>query len=309
MGAPAVRIENVQPPATIAAGDRARDLTLEGRDIIDLSQSSPYHVTPSHIVEAGISALQAGLTNISSPKGDPDFRRAMARKLSLNNELEVDEDNILVTPGSKQGLYYSVNAYIGEGDEVLLPEPTWVSFRQQVELSQGKPVSVPLSEEEEYRLSYDVLKQHVTSRTKALILNNPNNPTGRVYSIEELQAAARIATEHDLLVICDETYEYFIYGSQRHVTLATLPGMWETLTSFTFTKAYAMSGWRLGCIVGPKELLEPLRKVHEHTASFVSPFVQAAGTAALDGPQDHIEEWRLSCETLGAVVAPKPKLR
>ncbi len=308
MGAPAVRIENVQPPATIAAGDRARDLTLEGRDIIDLSQSSPYHVTPSHIVEAGISALQAGLTNISSPKGDPDFRRAMARKLSLNNELEVDEDNILVTPGSKQGLYYSVNAYIGEGDEVLLPEPTWVSFRQQVELSQGKPVSVPLSEEEEYRLSYDVLKQHVTSRTKALILNNPNNPTGRVYSIEELQAAARIATEHDLLVICDETdetYEYFIYGSQRHVTLATLPGMWETLTSFTFTKAYAMSGWRLGCIVGPKELLEPLRKVHEHTASFVSPFVQAAGTAALDGPQDHIEEWRLSCETLGAVVATR----
>ncbi len=305
MGAPAVRIENVQPPATIAAGDRARDLTLEGRDIIDLSQSSPYHVTPSHIVEAGISALQAGLTNISSPKGDPDFRRAMARKLSLNNELEVDEDNILVTPGSKQGLYYSVNAYIGEGDEVLLPEPTWVSFRQQVELSQGKPVSVPLSEEEEYRLSYDVLKQHVTSRTKALILNNPNNPTGRVYSIEELQATARIATEHDLLVICDETYEYFIYGSQRHVTLATLPGMWETLTSFTFTKAYAMSGWRLGCIVGPKELLEPLRKVHEHTASFVSPFVQAAGTAALDGPQDHIEEWRLSCETLGAVVATR----
>ncbi len=126
-----------------------------------------------------------------------------------------------------------------------------------------------------------------------------------MYSIEELQATARIATEHDLLVICDETYEYFIYGSQRHVTLATLPGMWETLTSFTFTKAYAMSGWRLGCIVGPKELLEPLRKVHEHTASFVSPFVQAAGTAALDGPQDHIEEWRLSCETLGAVVATR----
>ena len=125
---------------------------------------------------AGVSALQAGLTNISSPRGDPGFRRAMARKLALHNELDVDEDNILVTPGSKQGLYYSVNAYIGAGDEVLLPEPTWVSFRQQLELSQGKPVSVPLSEEEEYRLSYDVLKQHVTSRTKALIINNPIIP-------------------------------------------------------------------------------------------------------------------------------------
>ncbi len=306
MATPAVRIENVQPPATIAAGDLARTLTLEGRDIIDLSQSSPYHVTPPHIVAAGVSALQAGLTNISSPRGDPGFRRAMARKLALHNELDVDEDNILVTPGSKQGLYYSVNAYIGAGDEVLLPEPTWVSFRQQVELSQGKPVSVPLSEEEEYRLSYDVLKQHVTSRTKALIINNPNNPTGRVYSAEELQAAAQVAIEHDLLVVCDETYEYFIYGGQRHVTIANMPGMWErTLTSYTFTKAYAMSDWRLGCIVGPKELLEPLRKVHEHTASFVSPFVQAAGTAALDGPQDHIEGWRLSCETLRSVVAAR----
>jgi len=306
MATPAARIENVQPPATIAAGDMARSLALEGRDIIDLSQSSPYHVTPPHIVAAGVSALHAGLTNISSPRGDPDFRRAMVRKLALHNQLEVGEDDVLVTPGSKQGLYYSVNAYIGEGDEVLLPEPTWVSFRQQVELSQGTPVAVPLSEEEEYRLSYDVLKQHVTSRTRALIINNPNNPTGRVYSIQELEDVAQVAIEHDLLVVCDETYEYFMFGEQQHVTLATLPGMWErTLTSYTFTKAYAMSGWRLGCIVGPKQLLDPLRKVHEHTASFVSPFVQAAGTAALDGPQDHIEGWRLSCETLRSVVAAR----
>ena len=306
MATPAARIANVQPPATIAAGDMARSLALEGRDIIDLSQSSPYHVTPPHIVAAGVSALHAGLTNISSPRGDPDFRRAMVRKLALHNQLEVGEDDVLVTPGSKQGLYYSVNAYIGEGDEVLLPEPTWVSFRQQVELSQGTPVAVPLSEEEEYRLSYDVLKQHVTSRTRALIINNPNNPTGRVYSIQELEDVAQVAIEHDLLVVCDETYEYFMFGEQQHVTLATLPGMWErTLTSYTFTKAYAMSGWRLGCIVGPKQLLDPLRKVHEHTASFVSPFVQAAGTAALDGPQDHIEGWRLSCETLRSVVAAR----
>ena len=306
MARAADRIENVQPPATIAAGDRARDLTREGRDIIDLSQSSPYHVTPNHIVQAGVAALEAGLTNISSPRGEPEFRRAMAQKLAEHNDLEVEPDNVLVTPGSKQGLYYSVNGYIQPGDEVLLPEPTWVSFRQQVELSQGKPVSVALSEEEEYQLSYEVLKQHVTPSTKALIINNPNNPTGRVYSAEELQAAAQIATEHDLLVVCDETYEYFTYGDQRHVTLSSLPGMWErTLTSYTFTKAYAMSGWRLGCIVGPTELLEPLRKVHEHTASFVSPFVQAAGTAALEGPQDHIEAWRLSCETLSSVVAAR----
>ena len=306
MPSPAHRIDNVQPPATIVAGDRARTLALQGRDIIDLSQSSPYHVTPPHIVEAGMAALRAGLTNISSPRGELEFRRAMARKLESYNDLQIDFDNILVTPGSKQGLYYSMNGYIGEGDEVLLPEPTWVSFKQQVELSQGTPVSVPLSEEEEYCLTYDALHQRVTPATKALVINNPNNPTGRVYSVQELQAAAKIATEHDLLVVCDETYEYFVYGSERHVTLASLPGMWDrTLTSYTFTKAYAMSGWRLGCIVGPQDLLEPLRKVHEHTASFVSPFVQAAGTAALDGPQDHVEEWRLDCESLRTVVAAR----
>ena len=306
MPSPAHRIDNVQPPATIVAGDRARTLALQGRDIIDLSQSSPYHVTPPHIVEAGMAALRAGLTNISSPRGELEFRRAMARKLESYNDLQIDFDNILVTPGSKQGLYYSMNGYIGEGDEVLLPEPTWVSFKQQVELSQGTPVSVPLSEEEEYCLTYAALHQRVTPATKALVINNPNNPTGRVYSVQELQAAAKIATEHDLLVVCDETYEYFVYGSERHVTLASLPGMWDrTLTSYTFTKAYAMSGWRLGCIVGPQDLLEPLRKVHEHTASFVSPFVQAAGTAALDGPQDHVEEWRLDCESLRTVVAAR----
>ena len=173
MPSPAHRIDNVQPPATIVAGDRARTLALQGRDMIDLSQSSPYHVTPSHIVEAGMAALRSGLTNISSPRGELEFRRAMARKLESYNDLQVDFDNILVTPGSKQGLYYSMNGYIGEGDEVLLPEPTWVSFKQQVELSQGTPVSVPLSEEEDYCLTYDALQQRVTPATKALVINNP----------------------------------------------------------------------------------------------------------------------------------------
>ena len=301
----ASRIDNVQPAATLAAGERARAMSREGRDVIDLGQSSPYHVTPSHIVAAGVSALESGLTNISSPRGLPEFRQAMANKLEVHNGLTADPDgDILVTPGSKQGLYYAINCYVEPGDEVLLPEPTWVSFKQQVELSQGVPVAIALSEEEEYRLSYDLLKQHVTPKTKAIVINNPNNPTGRIYTLEELQAVADLAAERDLLVVCDETYEYFTYGAHRHLTFAGLPGMWErTLTSYTFTKAYAMSGWRLGCIVGPEELLDPLRKVHEHTASFVSPFVQVAGTAALTGPQDHLTAWRRDCETLRVEVA------
>ena len=154
---PAARITRVEAPATLAAGEQARRLALQGRDIIDLSQSSPYHTTPTHIIEAGVQALRDGLTNIGPSRGLPELRQAMANKLAVHNDLEVDpEGDILVTPGSKKGLFDAINSYIGAGDEVLLVEPTWVSYRQQVELSEGIPVSVPLSEEEEYSLSYQL---------------------------------------------------------------------------------------------------------------------------------------------------------
>ncbi|MFQ6026949.1 MAG: pyridoxal phosphate-dependent aminotransferase [Dehalococcoidia bacterium] len=305
--AQATRINRVQPPATLAAGERARQLARQGQEIIDLSQSSPHHTTPQHIIDAGIEALRQGQTNISSPRGLPEFRQAMAEKLAEHNNLSVDpEGDVLVTPGSKMGLYDAINAYIDRGDEVLVIEPTWVSFSQQVELSEGVPVSVALSEEEEYALTYEVMQQHVTPRTKAIIVNNPNNPTGRVYTRPELENVSRLAQEHDLLVVCDETYEYFTYDDRQHITLSSLPGMWErTLTSFTFTKAYSMAGWRLGCIVAPASLLEPLEKIHEQTSSFVSPFVQLAGLQALQGPQDHVTQWREECDDLRRRVADR----
>ena len=303
----ASRMDRVQPPATVAAGELARQLIHQGEDVIDLGQSSPHYTTPPHIIEAGVKALRDGLTNLSSVRGIPRFLDAMAGKLAAHNGLEVDAGkDLLVTPGSKQGLYDVINAYISPGNEVLLVEPTWVSFRQQIELAGGTPVAVALSEEEEYSLTYDLLKAHVTPNTRAIVVNNPNNPTGRVYYRSELEDVARLAQEHDLLVVCDETYEYFLYDSNTHITLASLPGMWErTLTSFTFTKAYAMAGWRLGCIVGEGSLLEPVVRIHEHTSSFVSPFVQMAGVAALTGPQDHIETWKAEVDQLRRQTAER----
>ena len=305
--APATRIQRVQPPATLAAGEKARQLARQGHDVIDLGQSSPHHVTPQHIIDAGVAALNAGHTNISSSRGLPELRQAMAAKLDAHNGRAIDPDgDILVTPGSKMGLYEAINAYIEAGDEVLVLEPTWVSFAQQVEMAEGVPIAVPLSEEEEYHISYEQLTEYVTPRTKMIVINNPNNPTGRVYTEEELAAVARLAREQDLLVLCDETYEYFLYDSNRHVTIATLPGMAErTLTSYTFTKAYSMSGWRLGCIVAQSNLLEPLLKIQEQTASFVSPFVQLAGVAALQGPQEHLPRWREDCDELRARCAAR----
>ena len=297
---PASRIQRVQPPATLAAGEKARQLARQGHDVIDLGQSSPHHVTPPHIIEAGISALNRGLTNISSSRGLPELRLAMAEKLAAHNGRTVDPDgDILITPGSKMGLYAAINAYIERGDEALVIEPTWVSFSQQVEMAEGIPVAVPLSEEEEYYITYEHLMEYVTPQSKMLIINNPNNPTGRVYTLEELEAVARVSIENDLLVVCDETYEYFTYDGNGHLTVAALEGMAErTLTSYTFTKAYSMAGWRLGCIVAQAGLLEPLLKIQEQTASFVSPFVQMAGMAALQGPQEHLSQWREDCNEL-----------
>ena len=302
---PASRITRVQPPATLAAGEKARQQASLGKDIIDLSQSSPHHVTPDHIIKAGVAALESGLTNISSSSGIPEFKKAMADKLHAYNNLNIDADTeVIVTPVSKMGLYESINAFVGRGDDVLIIEPTWVSFRQQVELSEGNAITVALSEEEEYMITYDQLKSSVTDKSKMIVINNPNNPTGRVYTKQELEDVARVCQEDDLLALCDETYEYFIYDNNAHITLASLPGMWNrTLTSYTFTKAYAMAGWRLGCIVGPSELIKPLISMHEHTASFVSPFIQVAGTQALQGPQDHIPMWRDECDMLRTEVA------
>ena len=297
---PAERITNVEAPATLVAGERARQLAAQGRDIIDLGQSSPYYPTPPHIVEAGVRALYDGFTNISSSRGLPELRNAIYNKLGAYNRLAVNPNqDILITPGSKKGLYDAINSYIGPGDEVLLVEPTWVSYRQQVELAQGVPISVPLSEEEEYSLTYQRLKEYITPRSKMIVINNPNNPTGRVYSTDELADLALLAEEHDLLVLCDETYEYFLYDGKSHITFATLPGMWErTLTSYTFTKSYSMSGWRLGCIVASGDLLDPLLKIHEHTSSFVAPFIQMAGVEALTGTQVHLDVWQKDCDIL-----------
>ena len=168
---PASRLTLLQPPATLVAGEKARQQARLGKDIIDLGQSSPHHITPDHIIKAGVSALESGLTNISSSSGIPEFKQALADKLHTHNNLDIDADKeVIVTPGSKMGLYESINAFIGQGDDVLIIEPTWVSFRQQVALAQGNTITVPLSEEEEYMITYDQLTNSITDRSKMIVI-------------------------------------------------------------------------------------------------------------------------------------------
>ena len=191
------------------------------------------------------------------------------------------------------GLYDAINAYIERGDEVLVIEPTWVSFSQQVEMAEGIPVAVPLSEEEEYYITYEHLKEYVTPQSRMLIINNPNNPTGRVYTQEELEAVAQVATEHDLLVVCDETYEYFTYDGNSHLTVAALEGMAErTLTSYTFTKAYSMAGWRLGCIVASR--CWSCLQEQKQTPVFFS-FVRCRWAPLRGGPPGPVRRTAMNC--------------
>jgi aspartate aminotransferase len=314
------RVRSLAPSVTMAVSERARQLRARGADVVDLGGGDPDFPTPEHICRAAIEAMQAGDTHYVSPAGTPKLRAAIARKLEQENQVKVDPaDGVLVTPGGKAALFVAVQALIEPGSEVLLPEPAWVSFRPMVELAGGRVVPVALETSQGFRLTYAALKAAVTDATRLLIVNSPSNPLGRVLREDERQAIARVAAEHDLTVISDEIYEHVIYDGHRHVSLASLPELAErTLTCNGFSKAYAMTGWRLGWVAGPPQLLKALRTVHGHVATCAASFTQAAGVAALEGPQDAVKQmvaaWArrrdMVCTRLGAlpgVRCPKPE--
>jgi aspartate aminotransferase len=272
--------------------DLARRLKAQGVDVIDLGGGDPDFITPRHIREAAIAAMNAGETHYVASVGIPALRQAIAAKLRDDNGIAVDPNGeVIVTPGGKQALFEAALALIEPGVDVLIPEPAWVSYGPMVELAGGRPVSIPLDPDDNWRLSYEALANAVTPRTRIVLVNSPNNPTGRVLTDEELAAIARIAGEHDLLVFSDEMYEKIIYDEQRHTSVWTLQGMAErTLVFNGLSKAYAMTGWRLGYVAGPRPYLEQVEKVHSHSVTCATSFVQHAGVAALFGPQDFIGE-------------------
>ena len=260
-----------------------------GVDVLDLASGDPDFATPEPIRAAAKSALDAGDTHYVSPAGVADLREAIVAKLKAENGIEVNAAQVLVTPGGKAALFDAVQALVEPGVEVLLPEPAWVSFRPMVELAGGSVRSVPLGDG--FRLTREALEAAVTSRAKVLIINSPCNPTGRVLDDSERAAIAATAIEHDLVVLSDEIYEHVIYSPHRHVSLASLPGMAErTLTVNGFSKAFAMTGWRIGYLAGPAALVSAASKVHGHSATCVSGFGQAGALAALRSPRALVDE-------------------
>jgi aspartate aminotransferase len=286
------RVRDLAPSPTLAVSDRARQLKAQGVDVIDLGGGDPDFITPAHIREAAISAMNAGDTHYVASAGIPGLRQAIADKLRIDNGIEVDPNGgVVVTPGGKQALFEAALALIQPGDDVLIPEPAWVSYVPMVELAGGNAVPVPLDPDDNWRLTPEKLAAAVTPASRVLLINSPNNPTGRVLDGAELAAIAAFADKHDLLVFSDEMYEKILYDGHRHTSIATLPRMAErTLTFNGLSKAYAMTGWRLGYVAGPRPYIEQIEKVHGHSVTCAASFAQQAGIVALTGPQEFIGE-------------------
>jgi aspartate aminotransferase len=284
------RVRDLAPSPTLAVSDRARKLKAEGIDVIDLGGGDPDFITPQHIRDAAIDAMNAGDTHYVASVGIPGLRKAIAEKLLTDNGIEVDPNGgVIVTPGGKQALFEATLALVEPGVDVLIPEPAWVSYGPMVELAGGRPVPVPLDPDDNWRLTLEGLNQAATPASRILLICSPNNPTGRVLDGSELEAIAAFAQERDILVFSDEMYEKILYDGHTHTSIATLPDMADRTLIFNgLSKAYAMTGWRLGYAAGPKPFMEQIEKIHSHSVTCATSFVQKAGIAALTGPQEFI---------------------
>jgi len=288
----AQRVRDAAPSPTLAVSDKARQLKSQGIDVVDLGGGDPDFITPQHIRDAAIDAMNAGDTHYVASAGTPALRNAIAGKLKTDNGIEVDAaKGIIVTPGGKAALFQAALAFVEPGVDVMVLEPAWVSYVPMVELAGGRAVHVKLDPDNNFAVTRDILESHVTPETRIILLNSPNNPTGRVLTRDELQAIAGFAVDHNLMVWTDEMYEKILYGDSRHFSIATLPGLAQrTLTFNGLSKAYAMTGWRVGYVAGDPAYIAEIAKVHSHSVTCATSFAQAGAAAALTGPQEFIGE-------------------
>ncbi len=289
-------LNNIPSSPTLAVNDKAKALQRAGHDVIALAGGDPDFPTPPHIVEAAYRAMLDGATHYPAPMiGIPAALEAIAAKMERENGVVVADPRrqIIITPGGKWGLFLALTAVLNPGDEVLILEPHWVSYPPMVTLAGGVPVPVSLPADDNFRITAAALRARLTPRTKALMVNNPCNPTGRVLTPEELAAVVAVATEADLYVIADEIYEKLVFDGRSHLSIAAAPGMAErTLTVNGLTKSYAMTGWRLGWLVGPAPIIKLATRLNSQAVSCAATFSMHACVAALNGPQDVIAEMR-----------------
>jgi len=270
----------------------AVELEREGKDVIHLEVGRPDFDTPQHIKEAAKQALDEGFVHYTSNYGAPELRQAIAEKLLKENGIQVNAENeVVVTVGANEAILMAMLALLDPGDEVLIPDPIWLHYFYCAQLAEAKPVHVPLREENRFQIDPSDLEQAITPRSKMIVVNTPHNPSGAVLGKKTLEAIAQIAIERDLLVLSDEIYEKIIYDDVEHHSMASLPGMADrTLTVNGFSKAYSMTGWRLGYVAGRKNLIDSLIRVHQYSATCATSFAQKGAVAAYRGSQDKVHD-------------------
>ena len=300
------RLNRVVPSATLAISTRAKEMLREGRKVVNLSVGEPDFDTPSFIKEAAIQALREGFTKYTPVAGIPELIQAIREKLERDNNLSYSNPQIMVSCGAKEVLYNTFQAICNQGDEVIIPSPYWVSYPEQVKLAGGVPVFVSLDFQRGLRLERERLRQVISPRTKALVLNSPHNPTGGVFSLEELEEIAELAGTQDFLIITDEIYEKLIYEG-THVSIASLGKEIEkkTITINGVSKTYSMTGWRIGYVAGPREVIEGMKKIQSQSTSCANSIAQKAAMGALLGPQDDVEKARREFEKRCQIIVDR----
>ena len=288
----ASRVNQVTPSLTLAIDSLAKEMKKNGEDVCSFSAGEPDFDTPTHIRAAAKKALDEGKTRYGPAAGEAGLRKAIAEKLLRDNQLAYNADNVIVTNGGKQSLYNLIMALIEAGDEVIIPAPYWLSYPEMVTLAGGTSVIVNTSLENQYKITPEQLEAAITPKTKLFVLNSPSNPTGIVYTPEEIAALAEIVVEKDILVVSDEIYEKILYDGAIHRSIASFgPEIFQrSIISNGFAKAFSMTGWRVGYIAGPVEIVKAMTKIQGHSTSNVCTFAQYGAIAALESPQDCIEE-------------------
>lgn len=284
----------LSPSLTLSIDSKAKAMRAEGIDVCGFGAGEPDFDTPGHIKEAAIKALQEGFTKYTPSSGLPELRAAISEKFAADNDLAYKPHQVIVSNGAKQSCYNAILACCEPGDEVIIPAPYWLSYPEMVRLAGAEPVIVPTSAKNSYKMTAREFENAMTPRTKMVIVNSPGNPTGSVYTRKELEKIVEVALTEDIFILSDEIYEKLIYDDVEHISPASLSkeAYDLTITINGFSKAYAMTGWRLGYLGAPTEIARVIDSLQSHSSSGPNSFAQKGGIAALQGPQECVSDMR-----------------
>jgi len=287
------RAASLSPSLTLAIDSKAKQMKAEGQDVVGFGAGEPDFDTPQHIKDAAAKALADGFTKYTPAAGIPELRQAIADKHKRENGLTYKPSQVIVSCGGKHSCYNVILATCQEGDEVIIPAPYWLSYPEMVKLAGAKPVILNTSDKTEFKVTPEQLRAAITPRTRLFVLNSPSNPTGSVYSPEEIKALGDVCVEKGVLIMSDEIYEHLLYDGAKHQSVASFSQKHfeHTIIVHGFAKAWSMTGWRLGWCAAPEPIAKAIDAVQSHSTSNPTSFAQKGAVAALNGPQDHLKSW------------------